>query len=62
MPGRKNLSSAVDSWGGRNQTAQEILEIENVARSPILFSMETKEERMVAIYHSHPHTVPFRVL
>jgi proteasome lid subunit RPN8/RPN11 len=48
--------------GGRNQTAQEILEIENVARSPILFSMETKEERMVAIYHSHPCTVPFRVL
>ncbi len=57
--------------GGKDQTAQEIFETQNVARSPILFSMDPKEELMVleemenqfmeiiAIYHSHPHTIPF---
>jgi len=57
--------------GGKDQTVQEIFEIQNVARSPILFSMDTKEELMafeemesqsmeiIAIYHSHPHTIPF---
>jgi proteasome lid subunit RPN8/RPN11 len=56
---------------GKEQTAQEIFETQNVARSPILFSMDPKEELMVleemdnrsmeiiAIYHSHPHTIPF---
>ena len=57
--------------GGKDQTVQEIFETKNVARSPILFSMDPKEELMVleemenqsmeiiAIYHSHPHTIPF---
>jgi proteasome lid subunit RPN8/RPN11 len=57
--------------GGKEQTAQEIFGTQNVARSPILFSMDPKEELMVleemddrsmeiiAIYHSHPHTIPF---
>jgi proteasome lid subunit RPN8/RPN11 len=57
--------------GGKDQTVQEIFETQNVARSPILFSMDPKEELMVfeemenqsmeiiAIYHSHPHTIPF---
>lgn len=57
--------------GGKDLTVQEIFETQNVARSPILFSMDSKEELMVfeemenhslgivAIYHSHPHTIPF---
>ena len=57
--------------GGKDQTVQEIFETQNVARSPILFSMDPKEELMVleemenqsmeiiAIYHSHPYTIPF---
>jgi len=57
--------------GGKNQTVQEIFETQNIARSPILFSMDPKEELMIleemenqsmdiiAIYHSHPHTIPF---
>jgi proteasome lid subunit RPN8/RPN11 len=57
--------------GGKDQAVQEIFETQNVARSPILFSMDPKEELMVlkemenqsmeiiAIYHSHPHTIPF---
>jgi len=56
---------------GKDQTVQEIFETQNAARSPILFSMDPKEELMalkeienqsmeiVAIYHSHPHTIPF---
>jgi len=56
---------------GKDQTVQEIFETQNTARSPILFSMDPKEELMalkeienqsmeiVAIYHSHPHTIPF---
>lgn len=57
--------------GGIDQTVREIFETQNVAQSPILFSMDPKEELMVleemenqsmeiiAIYHSHPHTIPF---
>ena len=57
--------------GGKDQTVQEIFETQNVARSPISFSMDAKEQLMVfeemenqsmeiiAIYHSHPHTIPF---
>jgi len=57
--------------GGKDQTVQEIFETQNVARSPILFSMDPKEELMVleeienqsmeiiAIYHPHPRTIPF---
>ena len=56
---------------GKDQTVQEIFETQNAARSPILFSMDPKEELMafkeienqsmeiIAIYHSHPHTIPF---
>ena len=56
---------------GKDQTVREIFETQNAARSPILFSMDPKEELMVlreienqsmeiiAIYHSHPHTIPF---
>ena len=57
--------------GGKDQTVQRIFETQNVAQSPILFSMDPKGELMVleeienqsmeiiAIYHSHPHTIPF---
>ena len=56
---------------GKDQTVREIFETQNMAQSPILFSMDPKEELMVlkeiknqfmeiiAIYHSHPHTIPF---
>jgi proteasome lid subunit RPN8/RPN11 len=57
--------------GGKDQTVQKIFQTQNVARSPNLFSMDPKEELMVleemdnqsmdiiAIYHSHPHMIPF---
>lgn len=57
--------------GGKDQTVQKIFETQNMARSSILFSMDPKEELMVleemdnrsmdiiAIYHSHPHMIPF---
>ena len=57
--------------GGKDQTVQKVFETQNVARSPNLFSMDPKEELMVfeemdnqsmeiiAIYHSHPHMIPF---
>jgi proteasome lid subunit RPN8/RPN11 len=68
---RENPLECCGLLGGKEQTVQEIFETQNVARSPILFSMDSKEELMVlreienqsmeiiAIYHSHPHTIPF---
>ena len=56
---------------GKDQTVQKIFETHNVAKSPILFWVDSKEQLMVlneidkqsmeiiAIYHSHPHTIPF---
>jgi proteasome lid subunit RPN8/RPN11 len=68
---RENPLECCGLLGGKGQTVQEIFETQNVARSPILFSMDSKEELMVlreienqsmeiiAIYHSHPRTIPF---
>ena len=80
---KKNFTSSVERYtegktfgvlwtsGGEDQTVQEIFETQNVARSPILFSMDPKEELMVfqemenqsmeiiAICYSHIHTIPF---
>ena len=68
---RKNPLECCGVLGGKDQTVQEIFETQNAARSPILFSTDPKEELMVlreienrsmeiiAIYRSHPHTIPF---
>ena len=57
--------------GGKDKTVQESFEIKNVESSPVQFLMDPRgqlnvfeemEETsmdMVAIYHSHPHTIPF---
>jgi proteasome lid subunit RPN8/RPN11 len=68
---RENPQECCGLLGGKDQTVQKVFETQNVARSPNLFSMDPKEELMVfeemdnqsmeiiAIYHSHPHTIPF---
>ena len=68
---RENPLECCGLLGGKDQTVQKVFETQNVARSPNLFSMDPKEELMVfeemdnqsmeiiAIYHSHPHTIPF---
>ena len=57
--------------GGKDKTVQESFEIKNVESSPVQFLMDPQEQlntlevmenssmEMVAIYHSHPHTIPF---
>ena len=57
--------------GGKDKTVQESFEIKNVESSPVQFLMDPREQLnvfeemeetsmdMVAIYHSHPHTIPF---
>jgi len=68
---RENPLECCGLLGGKDQTVEKVFETQNVARSPDLFSMDPKEELMVfeemdnqsmeiiAIYHSHPHTIPF---
>ena len=57
--------------GGKDKTVQKSFELQNTEKSPVLYSMSPREQmkvfeemekesmRMVAIYHSHPHTIPF---
>jgi proteasome lid subunit RPN8/RPN11 len=57
--------------GGMNETAQKAFEITNLKSSSIQFvmdpqgqlnafeEMEESSMEMVAVYHSHPHTLPF---
>ena len=57
--------------GGKDETVQKSFEIKNVESSPVQFLMDPQEQfnaievmgnssmEMVAIYHSHPHTIPF---
>ncbi len=57
--------------GGKDKTAQKSFELQNTEKSPVLYSMSPREQikvfeemekesmKMVAIYHSHPHTIPF---
>lgn len=57
--------------GGKDTTVQECFEIRNVENSSVQFLMDPQEQlnafekmeknsmKMVAIYHSHPHTIPF---
>ena len=57
--------------GGKDKTVQKSFELQNTEKSPVLYSMSPQEQmkvfeemekesmKMVAIYHSHPHTIPF---
>jgi len=57
--------------GGKGETVQKSFEINNVESSPVQFLMDPQEQlntlevmenssmEMVAIYHSHPRTIPF---
>ena len=57
--------------GGKDQTVQKSFELENTEKSPVFYSMSPQEQMkvfeemekesmdMIAIYHSHPHTIPF---
>lgn len=56
---------------GKDKTVQKSFELRNTEESPVLYSMSPQEQmkvfeemekesmKMVAIYHSHPHTIPF---
>jgi proteasome lid subunit RPN8/RPN11 len=57
--------------GGMNDTAEKSFEIRNLKSSSVQFLMDPQEQlnafeqmeessmEMVAVYHSHPHTLPF---
>jgi proteasome lid subunit RPN8/RPN11 len=57
--------------GGKDTTVQEYFEIKNLENSSVQFQMDPQEQlnafekmeknsmKMVAVYHSHPHTIPF---
>jgi proteasome lid subunit RPN8/RPN11 len=57
--------------GGKDKTIQKSFELQNTEKSTVLYSMSPREQmkvfeemekesmKMVAIYHSHPHTIPF---
>ena len=57
--------------GGKDENVQKSFEIKNVESSPVQFLMDPQEQlnaleemgkelmEMVAIYHSHLHTIPF---
>ena len=57
--------------GGKDKTVQKSFEIKNVERSSVQFLMDPQEQLnvfkemeetsmdMLAIYHAHPHTIPF---
>jgi proteasome lid subunit RPN8/RPN11 len=57
--------------GGKDETVQEHFETKNVENSSVQFLMDPQEQlnifeemeknsmKMVAFYHSHPHTIPF---
>jgi proteasome lid subunit RPN8/RPN11 len=57
--------------GGKENTVQKAYELQNVEKSSIRYLMSPQEQwevfeniekesmEMIAIYHSHPHTIPF---
>ena len=57
--------------GGRDGTVEKAFELCNAEESPTRYSMSPQEQlkgfvemeresmEMIAIYHSHPHTIPF---
>ena len=56
---------------GKEKTVQKAFELKNTEESPVLYSMSPQEQikvfeemekesmEMIAIYHSHPRTIPF---
>ena len=56
---------------GKQKTVQKVFELKNMEESPIQYSMSPQDQmkvfeeidresmEMIAIYHSHPHTIPF---
>ena len=57
--------------GGKDHTVKKAFELQNAEKSPIRYSIAAQEQLrmfeemekesidMIAIYHSHPHTIPF---
>jgi proteasome lid subunit RPN8/RPN11 len=57
--------------GGKGHTVEKAFELQNAEKSPIRYAMSPQEQirvfeemekgamEMVAIYHSHPQTIPF---
>jgi len=57
--------------GGKGDRVEKVFDLENAERSPIQYSISPQEQmrvyeemekgamEMVAIYHSHPQTIPF---
>jgi proteasome lid subunit RPN8/RPN11 len=57
--------------GGKKGVVEKAFELQNAERSAIRYSMSPQEQlvvfeemekksmEMIAIYHSHPHTIPF---
>jgi proteasome lid subunit RPN8/RPN11 len=57
--------------GGKNHTVKKAFELQNAEKSPIRYSMAPQDQLrvfeemekesidMIAVYHSHPHTIPF---
>ena len=57
--------------GGKGETVQRAFELQNAEKSPIRFSISPQEQlkffdeierhsiEMLAIYHSHPDSIPF---
>jgi proteasome lid subunit RPN8/RPN11 len=57
--------------GGKKETVEKGFELANTEKSSIRYSMDPQEQlrvfeemekesmQMIAIYHSHPHTIPF---
>jgi proteasome lid subunit RPN8/RPN11 len=56
---------------GREKTVLKIFELKNIEESPVKYSMSPQDQlkvfeemgkksmEMIAVYHSHPHTIPF---
>lgn len=56
---------------GKEKTVEKAFELKNTEESPVQYSMSPREQlrvfgemekesiEMIAIYHSHPHTIPF---
>ena len=56
---------------GKDHTVKKAFELQNAEKSPIRYSMSGQEQLnvfeemekesidMIAVYHSHPHTIPF---
>jgi len=56
---------------GKEKTVKKVFELKNSEESPVQYSMSPRDQlevfeemekesmEMIAIYHSHPHTIPF---